>query len=780
MESGTRSGSATIIGNTISQNRRNGVYKSSGSIQIIHNNITSNNVGVAVTPFIKGSFSFQEKSGDTIIRHNSISNNTLYSIESIGPQTNTQGESININSTFNWWGTTDTQAISQTIYDFNDNYNRSRVDFIPFLNAPIPDTFNITASAGANGAITPNGSIILNYDDSQNFIITPSTGYHVVDVLVDGSSIGPRTAYTFSNMVANHTISVTFAINTYTITVTQTANGIINPGTTTINYGTTPNFTITPNSNYYIASITANGVLRAVTSPSGQTYQFSAVTSDGSLTATFAINTYTITVTQTSNGNINPGNTAVNYSNNQTFNITPNIGYHITDVVVDSISQGAVSKYTFTNVSTSHTITANFAINTYNLTTSHTATGNINPATATVNYGGSQTFTITPNTGYHIASLTVDGSPVAIASSYTFTNIVAAHSITATFAINTYSITVTQTANGNINPGTTTVNYGDSPAFTITPSRGYYIASITTDAGAVTVTSSSGQTVIFTVVQSAHTLTATYEQTPTLTPAPTATPNPTPEPTVTPNPTEAPLLTSTQISISVDASSAAVGASVNINGKLSDINGNPMPSKTVTLSYTLAGSTNKATIGSDSTNTAGEYSLQWVNTASGTFTLTVEFGGDTVYQSSSNTTMLNFLPYQNQNVFWVESNSTVTALAFNSTSSELSFGVSGPSDTTGYVRVTIARSLISNPESIKVYLDGNQLNYTVTSNADSWQLTFNYHHSMHQVKIDLGTNHVGPALLGTNWILIVAIAIIAIIGVAALVIWRKKKKSVLL
>lgn len=225
-------------------------------------------------------------------------------------------------------------------------------------------------------------------------------------------------------------------------------------------------------------------------------------------------------------------------------------------------------------------------------------------------------------------------------------------------------------------------------------------------------------------------------------------------PSVSASPTVAPSLTSTQVSISVDTSSATVGASVNINGKLTDTNGNPLPNKIVTLSYNLAENSYSVPIGSDTTSAGGEYNLQWVNTASGTFTLTVDWSGDTVFQPSSNSTTLNFLPYQNQNVFWVESNSTVTALAYNSTSSELSFSVTGTSETTGYVKVTLAKSLRSYPENIKVYLDRNQLNYLVTSNADSWQLTFNYHHSTHQVAITLGSassaSSTTPAIASTS------------------------------
>lgn len=68
------------------------------------------------------------------------------------------------------------------------------------------NTYTITASAGTNGSITPSGAVSVNSGSSQTFTITPNTGYHVADVLVDGVSQGAITTYTFNNVTANHTI----------------------------------------------------------------------------------------------------------------------------------------------------------------------------------------------------------------------------------------------------------------------------------------------------------------------------------------------------------------------------------------------------------------------------------------------------------------------------------------------------------------------------------------------------------------------------------------------
>jgi hypothetical protein len=77
-------------------------------------------------------------------------------------------------------------------------------------------SFTITASAGANGTISPSGAVAVTQGTSKTFTITPNSGYHVSGVTVDGGSVGAVTSYTFSNVQANHTIAASFAINSST------------------------------------------------------------------------------------------------------------------------------------------------------------------------------------------------------------------------------------------------------------------------------------------------------------------------------------------------------------------------------------------------------------------------------------------------------------------------------------------------------------------------------------------------------------------------------------
>ena len=78
-------------------------------------------------------------------------------------------------------------------------------------NPTKPTTYTITASASQGGSISPNGSVSVAKGADQKFTITPSEGYEIADVKVDGQSVGKKTEYTFENVTAEHTIAATFS-----------------------------------------------------------------------------------------------------------------------------------------------------------------------------------------------------------------------------------------------------------------------------------------------------------------------------------------------------------------------------------------------------------------------------------------------------------------------------------------------------------------------------------------------------------------------------------------
>src|SRR6185369_6648587 len=70
-----------------------------------------------------------------------------------------------------------------------------------------PSTYVIEASNQPHGSISPSGSVIVPAGGSQTFTIAAENCFEIGDVVVDGSSVGAVTSYTFSNVTANHTIA---------------------------------------------------------------------------------------------------------------------------------------------------------------------------------------------------------------------------------------------------------------------------------------------------------------------------------------------------------------------------------------------------------------------------------------------------------------------------------------------------------------------------------------------------------------------------------------------
>ena len=86
-------------------------------------------------------------------------------------------------------------------------------DGVHLLQVKVDEVRIITATAGEHGAIAPEGTITVPKGKDQTFTITPDSGYHIKDVLVNGKSVGAVSTYTFENVEKNHEIHATFARN---------------------------------------------------------------------------------------------------------------------------------------------------------------------------------------------------------------------------------------------------------------------------------------------------------------------------------------------------------------------------------------------------------------------------------------------------------------------------------------------------------------------------------------------------------------------------------------
>ena len=300
-----------------------------------------------------------------------------------------------ITGTVNANGTINSETTLNEEVEYGSNYT---VNFIPDANYHVADVMIDGVSVGAVDYyefinITENHTVAVTFEATMYTLtatsniaactITPATttvqagsdvaytltvanGYHLVNVIANGEEVVvTNNAFTISDVQSDYTIYANFASDYVTVTVDQPAHATITPGTQTYAYGATPSYMIVPEVGYDVVSVTAGNAVVNVTYNNGiGTFTLEPVLADITLTATTSIKKFEITVTQGANGTIAPGTQSnVEYGSNKTFTITPNDYYVVADVIVDGSSRGALSSYTFYNVTGDHTITAVFEAN---------------------------------------------------------------------------------------------------------------------------------------------------------------------------------------------------------------------------------------------------------------------------------------------------------------------------------------------------------------------------------------------------------------------------------
>ena len=189
-------------------------------------------------------------------------------------------------------------------------------------------THDVTPSAGPHGALSQ--TLAQSVDEGETIALTviADAGYHTDTVTGCGGTLAGST-FTTAPVFAACTVTATFAINTYTVTSTAGAHGTIAPaGTQTVDHGDARGFTVAPAIGYHIDTVTGcGGALN------GATFTTAPVTAACTVTATFAINTYTVTSAAGPHGTIAPAGTqSVDHGDTRAFTVAAATGYHIATV----------------------------------------------------------------------------------------------------------------------------------------------------------------------------------------------------------------------------------------------------------------------------------------------------------------------------------------------------------------------------------------------------------------------------------------------------------------
>ncbi|MDD5190039.1 MAG: hypothetical protein PHE50_03230 [Dehalococcoidales bacterium] len=265
----------------------------------------------------------------------------------------------------NWTGNTGAIAnpnAANTTITMNGDYS------IQANFAPDNVTYYLTTSTSSGGTVTTPGIGTFGpYNQGQNvgIVATSNTGYHFVNWTGNtGTIANVNSANTYITMYGNYFVHANFAPNMYTLTYTSGAGGYISGATPqTVEYGGsgTP-VTAVPNTGYHFLQW-SDGVMTTTRTDTN-------VTANLSVTAYFAANTYTLTVSSGSGGTVTtPGvGTFGPYNSGSQVNIvaSPNSGYQFVNWTGNTGTIANVnSANTYITMYGAYSIQANFAPDTW-------------------------------------------------------------------------------------------------------------------------------------------------------------------------------------------------------------------------------------------------------------------------------------------------------------------------------------------------------------------------------------------------------------------------------
>ena len=430
-----------------------------------------------------------------------------------------------------------------TSYLSNNQYtisNISKNTTVEVTFEAIPTTtYTLSITASGNGSASYSGYTTRNKTNtysvssgsSATITFTPDNGYKIKSVLVNSSNVTSSVSnnqYTISNISKNTTVEVTFEAiptTTYTLSITASGSGSAsyNGYTTrnktnsyTVNSGSNATITFTPDNGYKIKSVYVNN--SDVTAYlSNNQYTISNITKNTTVSVTFEVNTFTLSITSTGSGyayynstNIRSKTSSftVNEGNSATIYFYPDNGYQIRSVKVnnsDVTSSVSNSKYTISNISRNTNVSVEFeeippTTYTLSITASGSGSASFDGTTIrsrtrsfTVNEGTSATITFTPDNGYRIKSVIVNNCVVTSSVSnnrYTISNIRKNTTLEVEFEEippTTYTLSITVSGNGSASySGTTirnkttsfTLNEGTNVAIRLNPDNGYRVKSV--------------------------------------------------------------------------------------------------------------------------------------------------------------------------------------------------------------------------------------------------------------------------------------------------------------
>lgn len=326
--------------------------------------------------------------------------------------------------------------------------------------APTKATVSVTVTGDAtvevNGAVQNSATVDIGTEVTVK--ITPAAGSYIKALTVGGETVSVTKGEAYSGTVtvnANVAIVAT-VVKEFTVSAPAVEGGAItlnggNDTSITVDENTKVTVGVTADAGYQISSVAIGGAAQTLENDTTFNKEIT-VTANTDVVVVFA-KVYTVTVTHNENGSIEivepatvGGAVTVENGTDVKIKATPEANYRVSDVKIngtkdDSVTGANNSGYEKTlTADKDYTVVITFAPNTFAITKGQPENGSILIGADTVDYNGSSEITVTPDAGYSVTSVKVNGTDIGMYETenrsvkFTIANITEAKNVEATFA----------------------------------------------------------------------------------------------------------------------------------------------------------------------------------------------------------------------------------------------------------------------------------------------------------------------------------------------------------
>ena len=376
----------------------------------------------------------------------------------------------------------------------------------PSTQQPEKKTGTVTIGAVEHGSVTAD-KMTAEVGADVTFTVTPDENYSVKSFKVnnDEKQLNDSNQVVVKMVEGGLTVSAEFEINSAAVTITQADHGSISADKSTAKIGEEVTFTVAPEANYVVSSFKVNDADVAL---DGNNQAVVVMVAGGlNVTASFELGSGTVTIGTIEHGAVTADKMTAKIGEDVTFKITSDTGYDVSSFKVNGSDVDYATKEDSTTgktyweakvkmVSGGLTVTAEFKLGVYSIEWDAPTHGTIavEGGKTSAAYGEDVKFIFTPETGYEINYLTINGEQVQWASDNTFTTTMGEYGlfVTVQFGLENETVTVNAGEHGTIEhknklDDSQDYKYGDTAVVTVTPNEGFMIETITVDGKAIEV-----------------------------------------------------------------------------------------------------------------------------------------------------------------------------------------------------------------------------------------------------------------------------------------------------